>query len=622
MVGAHVRGAGHVAAGAPLGPGHHTTDARLDAAHHGAHAHRGAGADLLNGGGGAPGARLIEAGVGGAGDHLAGARFIAGHLGGAAGAGAAHHLGTVGDAEAHLGRLGSGAGSAEAVVLLAAHVLVAGDEPAGARFIAGHVLAAAHVGAGDARATQGVEAGHLGRSAPPHLVGLGDVLIAGELATRAGLIAGHFLGAAHHHAGDGASAVGLGLAHLAGGGGGPSAPGSRLIGRHVFGARDQLAGAGLIAGDLLGAPHLVAGDPVAMGGVADAHLGRLPGEGTALAEVFKHFGPEVFGAGDHPAGGGFVARGFGGAVRLGAGDKLATAGFAGAHFPGGIGGGGLAGAVAVRAGGAAATPIAGAGCGAHLALELAHLLGELAGAHVWVALTGHARRHTALRHGGRLPTLGEGLAAGQHECAAGVELGGALRGGAATTDAAGVGRVALAGPGAQVAAERAMAFAAVLAAAGAIGRRAGGLRLGSWRGWGDALAFLTGAVAGSVGALAAAGEGLATGEHKLAAGVVHRAGGAGHRRGGNGELGFPGPGRTGGGGRRRCGNSGADGGGFGRSRVGAGRSGVLGRAHATRGRGVAPGGFLAAVGEGLTALQGCFTTGCAGHIRPDERRSR
>jgi len=136
---------------------------------HGARSAIAAFADLGHPVGGAPGAGLLHAGVGGAGDRLAGAGLIAGDLLGTAGAGAAHHQRFVGDAEAHLGGLRCRLGAAEALVLLGADVFVAGDQAAGAGFVTGDVLAAAHVGAGDAGAPQGVEAADLGGGAAGNL---------------------------------------------------------------------------------------------------------------------------------------------------------------------------------------------------------------------------------------------------------------------------------------------------------------------------------------------------------------------------------------------------------------------------------------------------------------------
>ena len=129
LVTTDVRGAGDVFAGAAATAGHHATDTRLLAAEPGAGgagAGRGALAHRLDLARGAPIVGLVHAGVGGASHKLAGAGLIAGDVFGAAGAGAAHHLGLIGDAEAHLRRLGGRPGAAETVVLLAADVFIAG----------------------------------------------------------------------------------------------------------------------------------------------------------------------------------------------------------------------------------------------------------------------------------------------------------------------------------------------------------------------------------------------------------------------------------------------------------------------------------------------------------------
>ena len=164
-----------------------------------------------------------------------------------------------------------------------------------------------------------------------------------------------------------------------------------------------------------------------MGGGADPHLGGLGSDRTALAEGLKHLSPEVLGARNGAAGRRLVTGGLGGAVCLGAGHNLATAGFADAHFPMGVSGHGLLGTVAVGAGGSGATVTTGAGT-SHLGPQLPHLLGELAGAHIRVALTGEGRRRGAGGGIGGFTTLGEGFAAGQGQGSAGITLGRSLRG--------------------------------------------------------------------------------------------------------------------------------------------------------------------------------------------------
>ena len=219
LVTTDVGGAGDVFTGAAIAAGHHPTDARLLAAEPGAGgagAGRGALTHRLDLARGAPIGSLVDAGVGGASDGLAGAGLIAGDLVGTAGAGATHHLGLVGDAEAHFGGLGGRPGAAETVVLLAADVFIAGDQAAAAGLIAGDPLAAADAGAGDAGAAQGIETIDLGRSPASDGGLIAEVLVASELETGAGLITGHLFGASHHHPGNGAAALGLAVGHLAG----------------------------------------------------------------------------------------------------------------------------------------------------------------------------------------------------------------------------------------------------------------------------------------------------------------------------------------------------------------------------------------------------------------------
>ena len=146
------------------------------------------------------------------------------------------------------------------------------------------------MGAGDAGAAQGLQAGHLHRAAAAQIRVIVHVLIAGEVASRSDLVAGHLLRAAHHHARNLPAGGGGGLAHLAGVGGTNAAVSGILVGRHVFGASHELAGSGLVAGHLLGAAHLVAGHPVAVAGGADAHLGGLATGRFGLAEGLENLG--------------------------------------------------------------------------------------------------------------------------------------------------------------------------------------------------------------------------------------------------------------------------------------------------------------------------------------------
>ena len=252
-----------------------------------------------------------------------------------------------------------------------------------------------------------------------------------------------------------------------------------------------------------------------MGGGADPHLGWLGSDGAALAEGLKHLSPEVFGAGDGAAGRCLVAGGLGGAVCLGAGDNLATAGFADPHLPMGVSGHGLLGTVAVGAGGSGAAVTTGAGT-SHLGPQLPHLLGELAGAHIRVALTGEGRRRGAGRGIGGFTTLGEGFAAGQGQGSTGITLGRSLRGYPPV--------VALACPAAQASEGGGLAC-----------RTLGPSSWGSWRGigrdgrlghgFGSGLGQVglgqisAGAIAGGVSTLTALGEGLPAGEHQITAGI-------------------------------------------------------------------------------------------------------
>ena len=619
-------------AGSPFGPGHPTADAGLDARHHGAHAHRSALAHSGHLAGGAPIAGLLKARVGGAGHHLAGAGFIAGHIVGAAGAGAAHHQIAVGDAEAHLGGLRLGTGGTELVVLLGPDVFVARDQAAAAGLIAGDLATAADVGAGDPRAPQRLQARHLLGRAARLLKLFGDVLATGELAVGAGFIAGHPLGAADHHPRNRPTGGGDRLSHLARVGGVNAAVGGILIRRDVLGAGDKLAGAGFIAGHLFGAAHLVTGDAVAMAGGAHPHLGGLAAGHFALTEGIKDFSSEVLGARDCAAGGRIVAGGFWRAVGLGAGHHLAGQGLADAHLEARLPLQGLLGAVAVGAGGAGG-PLAGGPSRAHLAFEFAHLLGELTAAQIGVALTGHAGGAGAVGRVRGFAPLGQGLAAGQDKGSAGVVHSGTLgRAGSTLLGGASWGArgAAAAGKG-QAVAPTAGALARcglpVLALARVLG-------LG-WDGRGSgcrARQVGAGAVLGGIGPLTAPGEGLPAGEHQLAAGVSDRLagratgwppGGLGRSQGGRG--GAAGAGWAAGSTAGRSRSSGPGSAGRRRGWAGgwihrrAGRTGVVGCANASGGGAVTASGFLAAIGEGLAALKGCLTTRCAGHDRPGKR---
>ena len=181
MIGTHIGSAGDRFTGTALGARHHTTNAWLNATHAAGTAHRSAGADGAELLAGAVVTCLFQAGIGGAGNHLAGAWLIAGHLAGTAGAGAADHLGAVGDAETHLGRFRSRPGTTETVVLLAADVLITGDQLAAAGLVAGDQVAAPHGGTCDTGATQGVFVAHLGGGPASGGRFGSQVLVAGEL---------------------------------------------------------------------------------------------------------------------------------------------------------------------------------------------------------------------------------------------------------------------------------------------------------------------------------------------------------------------------------------------------------------------------------------------------------
>ena len=376
LVRADVLGAGDHFTGSPIGTGHDPADARLDPGHDRAHAHRRTTAHVVDLLGGAPATGLLKTGVGGAGDGLAGAWFVAGHQLGAAGTGATDDLITVGDAEADLGRFRRSGDAAKGLILLVADVFVAGDQAARTRFVTGDPFAAADGCTGDPRAPQGLELADLAGGTAGQLVLLSDVLITRELPARTALITSHQLGAAHHYSRDFLATSAQSLAHLAGSGCGSSAPGAILVGGDILSTGHQLASARFIARDLLGATDLVAGDAIALAGGGDAHLGWLGAQRSALAKGIENLSSEVFSTGDRAAGAGFVTRGGKGTVGLGAGDGLALAGFGQAHLPTGVGCGRQAGAVAVGATGTTTAPIAGRAGRTHLALEFAHLLGQ------------------------------------------------------------------------------------------------------------------------------------------------------------------------------------------------------------------------------------------------------
>ena len=341
-----------------------------------------------------------------------------------------------------------------------------------------------------------------------------------------------------------------------------------------------------------------------MAGGGDAHLGGLVAScGLTAAEGLEDFGAEVLGPGDRAAGGRFVTGGFRRAVGLGAGDGLTREGLAHTHLPGGIRGCGLLGAMAIGATGAGSA-VASRTRRTGFALELTNLLCQLTGTEVGVDLTGHSSCTGLGRRACGLAALAQGFAARQDKCPAGVVDSRALAGcgaiacgstgGAGGTlsaegEAGGTGRGGIAG--------RLLALALVLSSRCRCGLR-GFL--------GDVGA---GAVLRGVGTLAAAGHGLATGQHQIAAGVRNALASGGTVAAGGGQL-------TG---RRRsgCGSLGCGGTRCGTwSGVGPGRTGIRDAADATATAAVATGGFLAAVGEGLAALKGCFATRFSGHVRP------
>ena len=533
LVRADVLGAGDHFTGSPFGTGHDPADARLDPGHDRAHAHRRTTAHVVDLLGGAPATGLLKTGVGGAGDGLAGAWFVAGHQLGAAGTGATDDLITVGDAEADLGRFRRSGDAAKGLILLVADVFVAGDQAARTRFVTGDPFAAADGCTGDPRAPQGLELADLAGGIAGQLVLLSDVLITRELPARTALITSHQLGAAHHYSRDFLATSAQSLAHLAGSGCGSSAPGAILVGGDILSTGHQLASARFIARDLLGATDLVAGDAIALAGGGDAHLGWLGAQRSALAKGIENLSSEVFSTGDRAAGAGFVTRGGKGTVGLGAGDGLALAGFGQAHLPTGVGCGRQAGAVAVGATGTTTAPIAGRAGRTDLALEFAHLLGQFPTGKIWVGLACHGGSSGAGGSSGRFTPFRQGFPSGQDQGPAGVVLGRALDGGAAVCGGIG------GGVGTGVAVTPSLAAAA----RGAAAQRTGGIgsfcfhrgSCGRDRRWGGLLAgdFAAGAIAGIVSALAAAGEGFAASQHQITAGIGDRPSGT--------AAGFAGP---------------------------------------------------------------------------------
>ena len=188
LIATDVRSAGNGFAGPAARTSEDTANAWLYATHAVRAPHRSALTDFGDGLAVAEVPCLLKAGVGRAGYDLAGAGLITGDIGGAASVGTADDLGPIGDAEAHLGGLWLGLAAAEIGVLLAADVFITSYHAAAAGLITGDMLAAAHMGASDARATKGMQACNLGRSPSSHLALIGYVLGAGELLTRAGFV--------------------------------------------------------------------------------------------------------------------------------------------------------------------------------------------------------------------------------------------------------------------------------------------------------------------------------------------------------------------------------------------------------------------------------------------------
>ena len=234
----------------------------------------------------------------------------------------------------------------------------------------------------------------------------------------------------------------------------------------------------------------------------------------ATAEGLEHLSAEIFGTGDRTAGGCFVTGGFHRTVGLGAGDRLTGEGFADAHLPGGIGGGGLLGAVAVGAAGAGAA-VAGTTGSTGLALQFTDFLGQLTGTQIRVDLAGDSRGTGLGGVAGGLTALAQGLTASQHQGAAGVVLGGSLTGSGATLTAgtAGARGSPLAGErqGCRTGLGGIAGLLLALALVFSSGRR--GCLRSLLRDVGASAIFRC------IRALTAAGHGFAAGEHQVAAGV-------------------------------------------------------------------------------------------------------
>ena len=601
LIGTDIGGAGHGLTGTTLVAGHHTAHTGLDAGHgsgRGPDTHRGALTDGLHSGGAAVLAGLLETGVRGAGDGLAAAGLIAGDALGTTGAGTAHHLIAVGDAEADLGGFRLGLAAAEGIHLLGADVLIAGDAVAGAELVSSDGRGASDHGAGHTGAGEGFRQAHLGGGATfGQRIGT-EILVSGEAALGAGFIAGDAGGTAHHHTADGATLLGEAVTHLAGGDVATTAVGSALLGGDVFRARHGLAGAGLITGDLAGTTHFVTGDAVAVAGGGDAHLVGGGGLWSLLTEGLEHFRAEVLGPGDGAAGAGLVAGGLHRAVGLGAGHGLTVACGAFTHLPVGIGGSSLLGTVAVGAGRASHTTtllVAGAGLGA----QFTHLLGQLTAGEIRIGLTGNSGCTGGLLAGG-LAMLRHGFTAGQHQGAAGVLDGAAL---GSTAAAIGTPRKL----GSRSAQLNLLSGTLATAAAGLLLFDGGGNRCGGLSLTGDISAV---AIAAGVGGLAATGQGFTASQHQIPAGMtlgLHLGGAAG---GCGGEADRP---------LRSCSNwRGCH---HGRRRliavgVGAGLAGIGSGAHTIGRASCSRRGLLARCGQRLAAFECEFATGKSCHVRP------
>jgi hypothetical protein len=105
--------------------------------------------DSSRSGGGTKISSLLQTYIWSARNDLAAAWFIAGNFVGATGAGATHHQAAAGEAKTHLGCFWAGAGSAKALILLAANVFITSYQTAAAGFIAGNFVVATHMGTSD-----------------------------------------------------------------------------------------------------------------------------------------------------------------------------------------------------------------------------------------------------------------------------------------------------------------------------------------------------------------------------------------------------------------------------------------------------------------------------------------